>query len=121
MVDAQDLFLKYNFKIIAEFNVSINHCLLVNKGTELKYLSKVYSHPQALSQCSNFLSSLNIVPMSNIDTAFSAKCLSEKPDRYSGVIASEIAASEYGLEILKNNIQNEQDNTTRFLLVKKMV
>lgn len=119
VVDAQDLFLRYDFRIIGEIKIPINHCLLTNNETKLKDIKKVYSHPQALMQCSEFLEKNDIIPMSNLDTAISAEKLAKNPEIKTGVIASEFAAKEYGLKIIKKNFQNENNNTTRFLLVKK--
>lgn len=119
VVECYDLFLDYDFEIIAEYNLSVRHCLLAKEGTHLKDVKKIFSHPQALAQCSNFIEEHNYLAYSVFDTAGSAKKISKIQENDCAAIASEIAAKHYNLKILKRAFQNNKNNTTRFLLVKK--
>lgn len=116
-----DMFPKKDFEIISEFYFKINHCILGKKKSNLKDINKVYSHPQALAQCSNFLDKEKIIPLPFSDTSAAAKKISELKDKEKnyGAIGSEILAEIYGLKILKKKFQNSKNNITRFVLVKK--
>jgi prephenate dehydratase len=119
VVDCYDKFLDYDVEIIGEYILKINHCLLGTSGTKIRDISRVYSHPQALSQCSDFLEDHRFTTIPVLDTAGSAKKLSESKEEGSAAIASAYAAEYYGLTILKRNLQNIEENFTRFLLVKR--
>jgi prephenate dehydratase len=113
-----DLLLKYKYFIHAELRLKINHHLLSIKNLPESKIEKVISHPQALGQCSNYLSEnkkIEIVP--SYDTAGSAKFLLDNPNANWAIIASEQASKVYSLKILKKNIQNNQENFTRFLVI----
>ena len=88
-----DLFLTYDLKVCGEVIVRVSHCLLANKGVNLKQIKTVYSHPQALAQCRNFLekSGWELVP--TYDTAGSAKMLKEKALKDAAAVASERACA----------------------------
>lgn len=120
VTDVYDLMLKYRFYIAAAADISVNHVLAVNKGTDISDITKVYSHQQALSQCSDFFRSHSgITAEKYISTAASAKMLSETGDRTSAAICSEEAAETYGLEIILRGFQNNPNNTTRFIVISK--
>ena len=110
-----DLIKENGCEILYEFNLKINHCLLSKKKQKIK---KVYSHYQALAQTSNFLDKNKIETNVFSDTANAARYISEKDEDFIGSISSEVCAKLYGLKILKKNILNSQNNTTRFFLVK---
>jgi len=114
-----DLFLRYDLKVQGEVIVRVSHCLLANKGTTLKQVRVVYSHPQALAQCRNFLerSGWDLIP--TYDTAGSAKMIKEKALENAAAIASERAAELYGLEILAREIEDNPSNYTRFFVLSK--
>ncbi|MDP2304267.1 MAG: prephenate dehydratase [Ignavibacteria bacterium] len=115
-----DLLLKYKFYIHAELRLKINHHLLAKRNLNVNKIEKVISHPQALGQCSNFLSCIKNVEITpSYDTAGSAKYLLENPDAKWAIVASEQAAKVYNLKVLKKNIQNNQENFTRFLVISK--
>ncbi|MCO4781712.1 MAG: prephenate dehydratase [Candidatus Cloacimonetes bacterium] len=118
VVQCYDLFLDYDLEIIAEYKLDVNHCLLCLPEASLEDLTQVMSHPQALSQCSNFLDQHKLTALSVFDTAGSAKNLVETQDKNTGAIASMLAAKQYGLKILKSGFQNNNNNTTKFLVVK---
>ena len=118
--DVYDLLRKYGFYIIGEEYISINQHLLGLKGTKIDSIEEVYSHPQGLQQSSNFLKIHNEwrkIPYHN--TALAAKLVSEGNDCTKVAIASERAAEIYNLEILQKNINNEESNKTRFIVIGK--
>ena len=108
---------KHNCEILLEFSLEIKHCLLAKK--ESNKVDSVYSHYQALAQCSNFLNRNKIISNVFSNTANAAKYISQKNDLNVGAISSEICAKLYNLKILEKNIQNEKNNYTRFFLIKK--
>lgn len=116
VTEVYDLILKYRFFIAAATTVKIDHCLAVPKGTRREELQMVYSHPQALAQCSEYLKSngLSAEPFSN--TAAAAKMAAQQGGSI-GVICSQQAAETYGLTILDHDIQNSHSNCTRFVAV----
>jgi prephenate dehydratase len=103
--------------IIGEHFQRVNHQLLVLKGTKIEQVKTVHSHVQALSQCRNTLRKLGLTPVIHADTAGAAKELSETGKRSMAAVASTLAAEIYGLEILRDNIEDEEHNTTRFLIM----
>ncbi|MEI7812634.1 MAG: prephenate dehydratase, partial [Ignavibacteria bacterium] len=118
--ETYDLLKKYSLKIIGELNLQINHYLMSNKKYKLKDLKKIYSHPQALGQCSQFLNALKDVSILPVyDTAGAAKMIAENPVANEAAIASKRAAEVYGLKVIQGNIQNNSENYTRFLVISK--
>lgn len=114
-----DLLLQTSLKIYAEVKIKVAHCLLGLPGTKLTDIQAVYSHPQALAQCSEFLESLHVVGEPTYDTAGSAKLIKERNLGKVGAIASEKAASLYGLEVLRKGVEDFSENFTRFLVISK--
>lgn len=112
-----DSLLESSLKIYAEVKIKVSHCLLALPGTKLADVRAVYSHPQALAQCSAFLESLHIVAEPTYDTAGSARMLKEKALRDAAAIASKKAAALYGLDILQERIEDFPENFTRFLVI----
>lgn len=118
--ETYDLLLKYSLTIYGELKLQINHNLLAVKKYKLTEIEKVYSHPQALGQCSEFLSKLKKAKISPAyDTAGSALISNETNNIPTAIIASSNAAEIYNLKILKKNIQNNSENLTRFLIISK--
>lgn len=114
-----DLLFQSTLKISGEVKIRISHCLLALPGTKLHDIRKVYSHPQALAQCHSFLESLQATIEPAYDTAGSAKLVREGSLRNSAAVASESAASIYGLDILRREIEDDPENYTRFFVVGK--
>lgn len=118
--DTYDHLLKYNLTIIGELNLQVNHYLLAQKKYKFDEIKKVFSHPQALGQTSEFLKTLkNAKIHPAYDTAGSAIISDLGKDEPVAIVASKNAAAIYGLKILKSNIQNNKENFTRFLIISK--
>ena len=115
------LIFKYRLNIYAEYFQKIEHNLLATSDSDLKDIKDVYSHAQALSQCSNFIKKNNLIEHVRADTAGSAEMVSSLKDKSKAAIASVLSAETYGLKILKNNIENEKGNLTRFLVMGKNI
>ena len=115
------LIFEYRLNIYAEYFQKIEHNLLGIPGTKMSDLKDVYSHGQALSQCSKFIKSQNLIEHVRADTAGSAEMVSKEKDKTKAAIASSLSAKTYSLEIIKNNIENEKGNLTRFLIMGKNI
>ena len=115
------LIFKYRLNIYSEYFQKIEHNLLGLPGTRISEIKNVYSHSQALSQCSNFIKNNDLVEHVRADTAGSAEMISKNKDKKCAAIASTLSAETYGLEILKKNIENEKGNLTRFLIMGKNI
>ena len=115
------LIFEYRLNIYCEYFQKIEHNLLGLSGTKISDIKEVYSHGQALSQCSNFIRSHNLIEHVRADTAGSAEMISKNKEKSKGAIASELSAKTYDLEIIKKNIENEKGNLTRFLVMGKNV
>ncbi len=115
-----DLMKAHKFYIVKSLRVAINHNLVVNKDTELKDIKEIFSHEQALSQCKKYLEKFplaKITPCSN--TAMASKMLAESGRKDAAAISSRECAELYGLKILDSNIQDSDNNYTRFILIAK--
>lgn len=119
ITEVYDLLRKYDFFIVGEQWQGINHCLLGVEGTKLEDIEEVYSHPQAITQCDNYLSGgkWRIIPFKS--TASSAKLVAEQKDKRKSAIASKRNAALYGLEVIAENIQSQSCNYTRFIVIGK--
>ena len=115
------LIFEYRLNIYLEYFQKIEHNLLAVPGTKISDIKNVYSHGQALSQCSNFIKSNNLTEHVRADTAGSAEMISKEKDMTKAAIASTLSAKTYGLEIIKKNIENEKGNLTRFLVMGKKI
>ena len=114
-----DLIRENNIYITHSEILEIDHCLATKKGVNLSNIESIYSHEQALSQCSNFLKennniSINMYP----NTAMAAKFVSES-DRPLAAICSKKCADIYGLNILEDSIANKKKNSTKFIVISK--
>ena len=115
------LIFHYRLNIYSEYFQKIEHNLLALPGTKISEIKNVYSHSQALSQCSNFIKTHNLSEHVRADTAGSADMISKTKEKKNAAIASTLSAKTYGLEIIKKNIENEKGNLTRFLIMGKNV
>lgn len=113
-----DLLLEYDNYIVDEQVIDIHHALLGLEDAQICDIKSVYSHPQALMQCSDFLSEHSTIEKISIkNTAMAAKKVKEDEDSSQAAIASTLTAEIYGLKILNNNITNNENNATRFIIV----
>lgn len=115
-----DLLSRYENYIVGEIYVPVDHVLLGVPGASVSDVKTVYSHNQALMQCSEYLNShrdWNQVSMLN--TAAAAKKVMEEQDKTQAAVASRTAGELYGLAELKTSISNEKGNTTRFLVLSR--
>ena len=117
VIDMYDLLTRYDNYIVAETFLPVEHALLGVPGAKLSDIKTVFSHPQALMQCSQFLNDNGFKQISVENTAVAAKRVVEEGDKTQAAVASEIAGKLYGLELLKPAIQNNQGNTTRFIIL----
>ena len=113
------LVFKYRLNIYSEYFQKIEHNLLGQQGAKLTDIKNVFSHAQALSQCSKFIKKNNLIEHVRADTAGSAEMISRNKKKNEAAIASTLSAKTYGLEIIKRNIENESGNLTRFLVMGK--
>lgn len=114
-----DLLLRYDLHIIGEHEFKVEHCLLALPGVKKNDIKRVMSHPQALAQCDSYLRTQGFTPEPTYDTAGSAKMIKEKGLMNCAAIASDLAASIHGLEVLECNIEDHDNNFTRFLLLSR--
>ena len=113
------LIFKYRLNIYGEYFQKIEHNLLGLKGTKISDIKEVYSHGQALSQCSKFIKLHNLIEHVRADTAGSAEMVSKSKDKTKAAISSSLSAKIYNLEIIHKNIENDKGNLTRFLVMGK--
>ena len=121
VADIHYLLTKYKLQIYSEHFQNVEHNLLVKEGTELKDIKYVRSHVQAIDQCQKIISKNKFKTIISADTAGSAKDLSKSSDKSIGAIASRLSAKIYDLKILMKNIEDETQNTTRFVIMSKNV
>jgi prephenate dehydratase len=103
--------------IVGEHFLRVRHQLMALPHATLATVKKALSHTQALGQCRNTLRKLGLVPVPEADTAGSARIVAEGSDPTLAAIASSLAAEIYGLKILRHDIEDEQHNTTRFVIL----
>ena len=115
-----DLLMEYDCCIVGEQIIKIDHCLLGMPDAELSDITQVYSHPQGLMQCAGFLEEhRNWESISTKNTAMAAKKIKEDGKKNQAAIASRITADIYVLKILRENVQDDSNNSTRFIIVSK--
>ena len=115
------LIFKHRLNIYAEHFHKIEHNLLAIPGSKIEDIKNVFSHQQALSQCSSFIKKNNIIENVRADTAGSAELISKNKIKSESAIASKLSAEIYKLNILASNIENEKGNATRFLIMGKNI
>lgn len=119
VADVHRLLPKSNLYIIGETFMPIRHALLGLKGAKIEDLTDIHSHIHALPQCQKIIKELGLTQHVRADTAGSAQDVVKMGDPTQAAIASTLAAKIYGLEILKEDIQDADHNTTRFVFLAK--
>lgn len=115
-----DAMIKHKFYIVRSTRLRVNHSLLVNPGTKLEDIKEIISHPQALLQCSEFITSLGNVKATDADnTAVAARELAASGRKDAAVLASTRSAELYNLKVLRSAVQNDKGNFTRFICISK--
>lgn len=115
-----DLMQAHQFYIVRSVRVKVNHSLLAKPGTKPEDITDIYSHPQALAQCAQYLKKFpnaSIHEYSN--TAMAAKMVAESDRPNVAALASVLCAQEYSLEALETNVQDRDNNYTRFICISK--
>lgn len=120
IIDNYDLLLKYDNYIVGETEVVVNHALLGLPGAKLSDIQTVYSHPQGLIQCQEFLTAHREWKQVSLEnTAVAAKRIAQEGDKSQAAIASETAGELYGLVPLERAINHNRNNATRFIILAK--
>lgn len=114
-----EMLLREDVRIYGEIILDVRHLLLAPQGVKLSEVMEVISHPHALAQCKGFLKGLGVKTRNFSSTAEAARHVAELNSRETAAIAPRISALMYGLEILKEDIQDEELNQTRFLVISK--
>lgn len=114
-----NLMSEHKFSIVRSKKIQIQHNLLAKKGTRLEDIKEIVSHPQAISQSSEFLKSLGVKVIECANTAIAAKMVAESDRTDLGALSSELCASQYSLDIVKPYVQNTKNNYTRFICFSK--
>ncbi len=117
--DVYDLILKHRFYIVEALDLPIDYCLAGLKQSEFTDIEKIWSHPQSISQCANYIAKHNFEATPCANTAVAARDVASEKRLNVAAICSYKAAEEYGLKILDNHLQDRKGNTTRFIVISK--
>ena len=115
-----DLMIKHNFSIVRTFRLKVDHNLLVKPGAQMADIKEIYSHEQAINQCSEFLSQhpdIRVIPVEN--TAVAAQMVAQSQRSDIAALSSRSCAELYGLQCLSANVQDKGNNRTRFICISK--
>ena len=115
-----DLMISHNFSIVRTFRMKVDHNLLAKKGTKISDIKEIYSHEQAINQCSEFLQSLEgvtVIPVAN--TAVASEMVANSGRNDVAALSSRACAELYGLACLKSSVQDNDNNHTRFICISK--
>ena len=115
-----DLMIRHNFSIVRTFRLKVDHNLLANPGASLADIKTIYSHEQAINQCSDFLRglpSVNVVAVEN--TAMAAEMVAKSGEKDVAALSSRSCAELYGLSCLAASVQDKGNNRTRFICISK--
>ncbi len=119
VAEIHNLLPEMNLFIVQEYFHRVHHCLLAPQKADINSIKDVYSHPQALLQCRKNLFQMDLKPYPYADTALAAMDVAKWNDLTKAALASELAAEQYGLAIMKRNFEDKNDNTTLFLTISR--
>ena len=115
-----DLMTRHNFSIVRSARLKVSHNLLAKAGTDLADIKEIFSHEQAINQCSAFLGELKGVKVTVVpNTAVAARMVSQSERRDVAALSSRFCGETYGLELLRANVQNRDNNYTRFICISQ--
>ena len=117
VADIHHLMPASNLHIVGEYFLRVHHQLLALPGVAIEAVKSIHSHVHALGQCRKLIHEFGLKAVVAVDTAGAARELTEVKDKTHSVIATKLAAKIYGLEILRENIEDEAHNTTRFVVL----
>lgn len=120
LTEVHDLVLEHNLHIVGEEKLKVKHCLIATESANIENITDVYSHPQAIAQCKEFLvQNPSITAHYKSSTSAALELVSEYQNPTIAAIASEEAANLMGLKIIQYGVNNYQENYTRFILISK--
>jgi prephenate dehydratase len=115
--ETYELLVRHGLRILAETIVRVEHALLGVPGARVEGVRRVYSHPQALAQCQEYLANLEAEVVPHHDTAGAARMVAESADPSLAAVAGTRAAELYGLHVLAGGIQASAENSTKFAVL----
>ena len=114
-----DLMIRHNFSIVRSARLKVSHNLLAKHGTRLEDVKEVYSHEQAISQCAGYLAEKGVKVTVVENTAVASRLVAQSDRTDVAALSSRFCAEQYGLNILQENVQDQDNNYTRFICISK--
>ena len=115
-----DLMTKHNFSIVRSARLKVSHNLLAKHGVKKEEIKEVFSHQQAISQCAGYLSTLKDVKVTVVEnTALAAQMVAQSDRRDVAALSSRFCGELYGLDLVEQNVQDQDNNYTRFICISK--
>jgi len=115
-----DLMKRHDFHIVRSLKMKIDHCLLANPGSVQADIREIFSHEQAIAQCSEYLQQMKNVKVTVCEnTAAAAQLVAQSGRKDAAAISSQYCAELYGLEVIDGDVQNSASNFTRFICISK--
>ena len=115
-----DLMTKHNFSIVRSARLKVSHNLLCKHGVKKEDIKEIFSHQQAISQCAGYLSTLKGVKVTVVEnTALAAQMVAQSERRDVAALSSRFCGELYGLNLLEQNVQDQDNNYTRFICISK--